>query len=239
MADEDWMEPATRKLAVQKLDNMFIQVNILHISLILVYLLLQLYLLGLLNFHPQLSRHPHSPTFSHTSWSFPHQVGHGKWQDYDFKIAEHSFLNNTNNAKRWIIKRSFLLLIIRPAPAPAPAPAFTFRRLISACLPPLPPFISSFLISAQEPSSASQSLWTGSDGAAWTRRRLTARRAGDEQGKGARRDEQETSWEGMWRTGGCGGDELRDGQVNGVFVPGGLLQEPFFSSSYPDARNYG
>jgi predicted metalloendopeptidase len=28
-------------------------------------------------------------------------------------------------------------------------------------------------------------------------------------------------------------------QVNGVFLPAGLLQKPFFSSSYPEARNYG
>jgi len=113
MADEDWMEPATRKLAVQKLDNMFIQ------------------------------------------------VGHGKWQDYDFKIAEHSFLNNTNNAKRWIIKRAI-------------------ERLAKP---------------------VDRERWGSMD---------------------------PTQVDGSYAR-----------QVNGVFVPGGLLQEPFFSSSYPDARNYG
>ena len=28
-------------------------------------------------------------------------------------------------------------------------------------------------------------------------------------------------------------------QVNGVFLPAGLLQRPFFSAAYPPARNYG
>lgn len=34
------------------------------------------------------------------------QVGHGKWQDYDFEVVPHQFLNNTNNAKVWIIQRA-------------------------------------------------------------------------------------------------------------------------------------
>jgi putative endopeptidase len=56
--EEKWMTSATRKVAVEKLENMFIQ------------------------------------------------VGHGKWQDYDFDVEAHQYLNNTNNAKQWIIGRA-------------------------------------------------------------------------------------------------------------------------------------
>ena len=113
LASETWMEPHTRKLAVDKLDNMFIE------------------------------------------------VGHGQWQEYDFDVKPHAFLNNSNNAKRWIIKRA-LERLHKPVDR---------RR------------------------------WGSMD---------------------------PTQVDGSYAR-----------QVNGVFVPGGLLQRPFFDSSYPAARNYG
>jgi putative endopeptidase len=58
LQSEDWMQPETRSAALNKLNNMFIQ------------------------------------------------VGHGTWQDYDFPVRPHAFLNNTNNAKRWVISRA-------------------------------------------------------------------------------------------------------------------------------------
>mmetsp|Transcript_38149 Transcript_38149/g.90131 ORF Transcript_38149/g.90131 Transcript_38149/m.90131 type:complete len:744 (+) Transcript_38149:96-2327(+) len=110
---EDWMQPKTRKLAEEKLDNMFIQ------------------------------------------------VGHGRWQAYDFDVQPHAFLNNTNNAKKWIISRA-LARLSKPV---------------------------------------DRERWGSMD---------------------------PTQVDGSYAR-----------QVNGVFVPGGLLQEPFFSASYPAARNYG
>ncbi|KAJ1492675.1 hypothetical protein T484DRAFT_1930886 [Baffinella frigidus] len=110
---EDWMQPETKDEAVDKLNNMFIQ------------------------------------------------VGHGKWQEYDFPVRPNSFLNNTNNAKRWVISRAL-------------------KRL-------------------DQP--VDRERWGSMD---------------------------PTQVDGSYAR-----------QVNGVFVPGGLLQEPFFSSKYPDARNYG
>jgi len=111
--EEKWMTPTTQKAAVQKLENMFIQ------------------------------------------------VGHGKWQDYDFDVVPHQFLNNTNNAKRWIIGRA-LQRLSKPV---------------------------------------DRERWGSMD---------------------------PTQVDGSYAR-----------QVNGVFLPAGLLQKPFFSASYPVARNYG
>jgi putative endopeptidase len=113
IAEEKWMTPATQQVAIQKLENMFIQ------------------------------------------------VGHGKWQDYDFEVEPHQFLNNTNNAKVWIIQRAI-------------------ERLSKP---------------------VDRERWGSMD---------------------------PTQVDGSYAR-----------QVNGVFLPAGLLQEPFFSSSFPDARNYG
>jgi len=111
--EETWMSAATQKVAVQKLENMFIQ------------------------------------------------VGHGKWQDYDFDVEAHQFLNNTNNAKIWIIQRA-LERLSKPV---------------------------------------DRERWGSMD---------------------------PTQVDGSYAR-----------QVNGVFLPAGLLQEPFFAASYPDSRNYG
>ena len=111
--EEKWMTSATRKVAVEKLENMFIQ------------------------------------------------VGHGKWQDYDFDVEAHQYLNNTNNAKQWIIGRA-LQRLSKPV---------------------------------------DRERWGSMD---------------------------PTQVDGSYAR-----------QVNGVFLPAGLLQKPFFSSSYPEAPNYG
>lgn len=113
LGEETWMAPATKRLAQQKLDNMFIQ------------------------------------------------VGHGKWQDYDFVVSADSYLNNTNNAKRWIIGRA-LERVSKPV---------------------------------------DRERWGSMD---------------------------PTQVDGSYSR-----------QVNGVFLPAGLLQRPFFSAAYPPARNYG
>jgi len=89
------------------------------------------------------------------------QVGHGKWQDYDFQVTEHAYLNNTNNAKQWIIRRA-LERLSKPV---------------------------------------DRERWGSMD---------------------------PTQVDGSYAR-----------QVNGIFVPGGLLQEPFFSSTFPSSRNYG
>jgi len=110
---EAWMEPATRKLAVEKLDAMFIQ------------------------------------------------VGHGAWQDYDFELHPKQFLNNTNKAKEWIITRA-LERLSKPV---------------------------------------DRERWGSMD---------------------------PTQVDGSYAR-----------QVNGVFVPAGLLQKPLYDVDYPSARNYG
>ena len=42
----------------------------------------------------------HAYIHTHTHKYIHVQVGHGKWQDYDFVVSADSYLNNTNNAKR-------------------------------------------------------------------------------------------------------------------------------------------